>query len=48
MNEVSGTSVPDFLKHPFVDWLSFTIEYSDLSWSWLKNTFGELKVEERG
>ncbi|WP_061223149.1 replication initiation factor domain-containing protein [Leptospira weilii] len=49
MDEViSKTSVPDFLKRPFVDWLSFTVEYSDVSWTWLQNTFGELKVEEKG
>ncbi|WP_078126225.1 replication initiation factor domain-containing protein [Leptospira alexanderi] len=49
MNEIiSKTSVPDFLKRPFVDWLSFTVEYSDSSWTWLKNTFGELKIEEKG
>ncbi|WP_078124771.1 replication initiation factor domain-containing protein [Leptospira alexanderi] len=41
-------SVPEELKRPFVDWLSFSIEYSDESWKWLKSIFGELHVEEKG
>ncbi|EMJ96682.1 replication initiation factor domain-containing protein [Leptospira alstonii] len=40
--------VPDELKLPFVDWLAFSIEYSDASWSWLKKVFGELRIEEKG
>ncbi|WP_061234567.1 replication initiation factor domain-containing protein [Leptospira interrogans] len=47
-DDLSTTSVPDFLKLPFVDWLSFTVEYSEISWAWLRNKFGELKVEEKG
>ncbi|AVV52202.1 Replication initiation factor [Leptospira santarosai] len=41
-------SVPQELKLPFVDWLAFSIEYSDQSWEWLKTVFGELRIEERG
>lgn len=41
-------SVPEELKKPFVDWLSFTVEYTDESWAWLESVFGELRPEERG
>ncbi|OOV40197.1 replication initiation factor [Leptospira kirschneri serovar Pomona] len=41
-------SVPEELKKPFVDWLSFSIEYSDKSWEWLRRVFGELHIEEKG
>ncbi|MDI7215747.1 replication initiation factor domain-containing protein [Leptospira santarosai] len=41
-------SVPGELKKPFVDWLSFSIEYSDKAWEWLRKIFGELHIEEKG
>ncbi|WP_000418151.1 replication initiation factor domain-containing protein [Leptospira interrogans] len=41
-------TVPEELKRPFVDWLSFTVEYTDESWSWLESVFGELRIEEKG
>ncbi|AXR69635.1 replication initiation factor domain-containing protein [Leptospira mayottensis] len=41
-------SVPEELKRPFVDWLSFTVEFTDESWSWLESVFGELRIEEKG
>lgn len=41
-------SVPEELKKPFVDWLSFTVEYTDESWAWLESVFGELGTEEKG
>ncbi|MDI7164453.1 replication initiation factor domain-containing protein [Leptospira santarosai] len=41
-------TVPEELKRPFVDWLSFTVEYTDESWSWLESVFGELRTEEKG
>ncbi|EMN90522.1 replication initiation factor domain-containing protein [Leptospira weilii] len=40
--------IPEYLKNPFVDWLSFSIEYSDDAWDWLHAVFGELKIEEKG
>ncbi|WP_061235783.1 replication initiation factor domain-containing protein [Leptospira weilii] len=43
-----GISVPKDLKKPFVDWLAFSIEYSDESWKWLRSVFGELHIEEKG
>ncbi|WP_061243333.1 replication initiation factor domain-containing protein [Leptospira interrogans] len=51
MNEIIDpwrVSVSEDLKKPFVDWLAFSIEYSDKSWSWLKTVFGELHIEEKG
>ncbi|WP_078129688.1 replication initiation factor domain-containing protein [Leptospira alexanderi] len=48
MNELWNVSVPEELKRPFVDWLSFSIEYSNKSWQWLKSVFGELNIEEKG
>ncbi|EMS89719.1 replication initiation factor domain-containing protein [Leptospira noguchii] len=50
MNELNGPMyfVPEELKRPFVDWLSFSIGYSDESWRWLRTVFGELHVEEKG
>ncbi|EMP00147.1 replication initiation factor domain protein [Leptospira santarosai str. 200702252] len=42
------SSVPEELKEPFVDWLAFSIEYSDQSWQWLRTVFGELHIEEKG
>ncbi|EKS09751.1 hypothetical protein LEP1GSC071_0996 [Leptospira santarosai str. JET] len=41
-------SVPEELLKPFVDWLSFSIEYSDQSWEWLNTIFGELNIEAKG
>ncbi|TGK20246.1 replication initiation factor, partial [Leptospira stimsonii] len=41
-------SVPEELKRPFVDWLSFTVEFTNESWSWLESVFGELRIEEKG
>ncbi|ONF90984.1 replication initiation factor domain-containing protein [Leptospira santarosai] len=41
-------TVPEELKRPFVDWLSFTVEYTDESWAWLELVFGELRPEEKG
>lgn len=43
-----AVSVPHELKLPFVDWLAFSIEYSDKSWNWLKKVFGELRIQEKG
>lgn len=40
--------VPENLKLPFVDWLSFSIEYSEKAWEWIRNTFGEPGIEEKG
>lgn len=40
--------IPPELKRPFVDWLSFSIEYSEKSWEWLRYVFGELQIEEKG
>ncbi|ULH30410.1 replication initiation factor domain-containing protein [Leptospira weilii] len=51
MNQIMepwNISVPKDLKKPFVDWLAFSIEYSDKSWQWLKELFGELHIEEKG
>ncbi|TGK25388.1 replication initiation factor domain-containing protein [Leptospira stimsonii] len=43
-----GISVPEDLKRPFVDWLSFSIEYSERAWEWIRNVFGEPEIEEKG
>ncbi|WP_061219502.1 replication initiation factor domain-containing protein [Leptospira weilii] len=43
-----AVSVPDELKKPFVDWLSFSIEYSEKAWEWLRFVFGEPEIEEKG
>nr|WP_061246657.1 replication initiation factor domain-containing protein [Leptospira interrogans] len=40
--------VPENLKLPFVDWLSFSIEYSEKAWEWIRNVFGEPGIEEKG
>ncbi|MDI7181698.1 replication initiation factor domain-containing protein [Leptospira santarosai] len=41
-------SVPEDLKRPFVDWLSFSIEYSETAWEWIRNVFGEPEIEQKG
>lgn len=40
--------IPDYLKQPFIDWLSFTVEYTDEAWSWLESVFGSIEIEEKG
>ncbi|ULG87911.1 replication initiation factor domain-containing protein [Leptospira interrogans] len=41
-------SVPEELKKPFVDWLAFSVEFSEESWDWIKSVFGELQIEDKG
>ncbi|EMN30889.1 replication initiation factor domain-containing protein [Leptospira interrogans] len=43
-----AVSVPEDLKRPFVDWLSFSIEYSEKAWEWIRFVFGEPEIEEKG
>ncbi|EQA71791.1 replication initiation factor domain-containing protein [Leptospira noguchii] len=45
---LAAISVPENLKLPFVDWLSFSIEYSEKAWEWIRNVFGEPQIEEKG
>ncbi|EMO87266.1 replication initiation factor [Leptospira noguchii str. 2001034031] len=39
--------MPEELKRPFVDWLSFTVEFTDESWSWLESVFGAYSPERK-
>ncbi|MCE9500238.1 MAG: replication initiation factor domain-containing protein [Leptospira sp.] len=37
-----------YLKTPFVDWLSFSIEYGPKSFSWIESVFGKGESLEKG